>query len=134
MVRFLSALLVVLMLSVYATAGEHFDRGAIRVVSIIRLIASPEQYHGKRVNVKGFLRLEFEGNAIYFHREDYLNSLRSNAVELIVPDPKVFLKYDQQYVLVEGTFMQCDDTRFYCAFSGHIEEIVRIQPWKFQRE
>jgi hypothetical protein len=34
-------------------------------VSLIQLIANPEKYDGKQVAVVGFLRLEFEGNALY---------------------------------------------------------------------
>jgi hypothetical protein len=130
----LSAFLIVLMLSVYATATEHIDTGGIRHISIIRLIASPEQYHGKRVNLVGFLRLEFEGDAIYLHREDYLNVLMSNAVGLIVPDPKIFSKHDRQYVVVEGTSEKCDDARLTCRFSGHIKDIVRLVPLNLHRE
>lgn len=131
---FISALLVVLMLSAYATAEERTGKDVIRYASLIGLIASPEQYHGKRVNVVGFLKVEFEGNAIYLHREDCVKALTENAVRLDLPDAKVFSKYDRQYVLVEGTFVRCDDARFTCTFSVHIEKIERLEPWGFDRE
>ncbi len=47
-------------------------------ISLIRLIATPERYDGKVIQVEGFLNLEFEGNAIYLHKEDYENSLCKN--------------------------------------------------------
>ena len=127
-------LLIVLMMLLNASAEERDYRDVIRHVSIIRLIASPEQYDGKRVNIVGFLRLEFEGDAIYLHREDYLKGMMANAVGLILPDRKAFSKYDKQYVLVEGTFVRCDDSRSACCFSGHIEKINRLEPWTFNRE
>ena len=49
-------------------------------VSLIQLIANPEKYDGKQVQVVGFLRLEFEGNALYLHEDDYTNNLYGNAV------------------------------------------------------
>jgi hypothetical protein len=131
---FLAALLIVMILPLYAAPQEQTNTGVVRHVSIIRLIASPEEYDGKHVNVVGFLKVEFEGNAIYLHREDYVKALTENAIQLDMPDSKVFLKYDRQYVLVEGTFVRCDDARFVCTFSGHIEKIGRLEPWRFQRE
>jgi len=41
----------------------------------VPLIANPKDYHGKIVRVIGFVRLEFEGNAIYLHQGDYKHSL-----------------------------------------------------------
>ena len=34
-------------------------------ISLIRLIATPEKYDGKRIQVIGYLHIEFEGTAIY---------------------------------------------------------------------
>ena len=130
----LSALLIVLVLSLDATAEERTGEDVIRYVSIIGLIGSPERYDGKRVHTVGFLRVEFEGDAVYLHREDYLRGLTRNAVLLVLPDKNVFSKYDKQYVLVEGIFVRCDDSRSLCIFSGHIEKINRLELWPFDRE
>jgi hypothetical protein len=40
-------------------------------VSLIQLIANPESYDGKKVRIIGFLRLEFEGDALYLHQVDF---------------------------------------------------------------
>jgi hypothetical protein len=37
-------------------------------------------FDGKLVRVIGFLRLEFEGNVLYLHREDYIHSILGNGV------------------------------------------------------
>lgn len=51
-------------------------------VSIVQLLAVPEKYEGKLVSVRGFVRLESEGSAIYLHEEDYEQSLYSNGLWL----------------------------------------------------
>lgn len=48
------------------------------ITSLVKLIANPEVYNGKTVQIIGYLNLEFEGNAVYLHREDYENGLTGN--------------------------------------------------------
>lgn len=55
-------------------------------VSIVQLIANPKRFDGKKVRPQGFLRLTFEGNAIYLHREDYVWCIFTNALWIGVPD------------------------------------------------
>src|SRR5437870_2929981 len=49
-------------------------------VSMVQLIATPEKFDGRFVHVFGFLNLEFEGDALYLHREDFVHGLDRNAV------------------------------------------------------
>jgi len=49
-------------------------------ISMLRLIVTPEKYHNKTVQIIGYLNLEFEGNAIYFHKEDYENGSSRNGM------------------------------------------------------
>ena len=100
-------------------------------VSLIQLIGDPDKYDGKFVRVIGFLRLEFEGNALYFHREDYESSLTKNAIWI---DASADMKkqrqtFDQKYVLLEGTF---DAKRFghMGLFSGELHGIKRAEVWQ----
>ena len=92
-------------------------------VSLIQLIARPDDFDGEYVRVLGFYRHEFEGNALYLHREDYEHGLSKNAFWL---DGKP--EYDKRYVLVQGRF---NATRLghLGAFSGTIENLTRIQRW-----
>lgn len=55
----------------------------VQDVSLIQLIAQPEKFEGKRVRFIGFLRIEFEGNAIYLHREDFDHGITKNGLWLI---------------------------------------------------
>jgi len=66
-----AALLIValLCLCTNAKSSEPTD------VSVVQLIANPQQYDGKQVRLIAFLNLEFEGNALYLHREDFDKSI-----------------------------------------------------------
>jgi hypothetical protein len=49
-------------------ANKTLSDSLVEEVSLIQLIATPERYHGKFVEVIGYMNLEFEGNAIYLHK------------------------------------------------------------------
>jgi hypothetical protein len=100
---------------------------SVILVSMIDLIAKPELYHHKRVHVLGFLRLEFEGNALYFSRVDaeYRNTKNGLWVEV---DPKgPFGTLNNKWVRVEGEFDR-DDKGHLGIFSGTIKTIKRVEP------
>src|SRR5438105_13451797 len=80
------------------SAAEPFD------VSMIQLVAQPEKYHGKFIRVQGFLRLEFEGDALYLHREDYAKGLTKNGVWVDMLENSEHMKLNMHYVLIEGVF------------------------------
>src|SRR3954463_11374207 len=100
-------------------------------LSLVQLIANPKDYDGKIVRVIGFVRLEFEGNAIYLHQDDYKHSIAKNGLWIDVTDDirKKQKDYDQKYVLLEGTF-NAKDTGHMGLWSGSIEKITRFQVWR----
>ena len=51
-----------------------------QTVSLVALIATPERYEGKKVQVIGYVVLEFEGTAVYLHEEDAKHMLTSNGL------------------------------------------------------
>jgi hypothetical protein len=55
-------------------------------VSLVRLIATPQAFDGKYVQVTGFVGIEHEGTAIYLHRDDWQHMLTKNGVWLVVSD------------------------------------------------
>ena len=74
-------------------------------VSIIQLIAAPSTFDGKLIRAIGFLRLEFEGDALYLHQEDFKHALAQNRVWVDIPsDFKHRSKLSMNYVIVEGVF------------------------------
>jgi hypothetical protein len=99
-------------------------------VSLIQLIANPKEYDGKIVQVIGFVKLEFEGTAVYLHQEDYKHAIGKNALWIDVTDDirKKQADFDQKYVLLVGTF-NAKRTGHMGLFSGCIEKISSFQVW-----
>ena len=99
-------------------------------VSMVQLIATPEKYDGKFVRVFGYLILEFEGDAVYLHREDLVQGLSRNALwvdrtEAMERDEK---KLSGHYVLIEGIF-DAQGHGHMGLFSGVIKDITRVETW-----
>lgn len=123
--------LVLFILLALLVGVVHASQGAEPVaVSLVQLIASPKDYDGKFVRVIGFVRLEFEGSAIYLHQEDYLHGLTRNGLWIDVTDDirKRRAEFDLKYVLVEGTF-NAKETGHMGLWSGSIQKITRFQAW-----
>lgn len=130
MPRFLfAALLVMVFMCSTAKASDITD------VSLIQLIANPEKYDGLPVRVFAFLHLEFEGDALYLHQEDYKKSLPMNAVWIALTDGQTNAskKFSGGYVLVEGTFSAKERGHF-GMFAGSIQQVTRIQSWERRRK
>jgi len=104
-------------------------------VSMLQLIATPERYEGKKIRVTAFLHLEFEGDAIYLHREDYANAIASNSIAIELTDVEVikFKKFQNSYVLIEGQFASTARGHF-GAGQGLISRIARLEGWKVRRK
>jgi hypothetical protein len=100
-------------------------------VSLIRLIAAPQEYAGRRVAIVGFLHLEFEGDGIYLHRDDYEHSQTKNGLWVVVSgeSAKQLRAAADQYVLLEGTFIP-DRHGHMGLWSGTLAQITRAQVWK----
>jgi hypothetical protein len=100
-------------------------------VSLVQLIANPQLWDGRRVRLIGFLRLEFEGNALYLHKEDYLNRISNDAIWIDRPQDLGSTQQktiDNHYVICEGTF-RAKNHGHMGMFSGTINNINRIEPW-----
>ncbi|MCX6992652.1 MAG: hypothetical protein NT011_05835 [Kiritimatiellaeota bacterium] len=113
--------------------GVAHAQSQIHDVSMIQLVASPEKYEGKYVRVMGFLRLKFEGNGLYLHREDYEKSLYKNGVWVHVAETEANRKFNMKYVLIEGTF-DSKDKGHMGLWSGAIKDIKRIDFWGADRD
>ena len=100
-------------------------------VSLVQVIANPQQYDGKKIRFIGFLRLEFEGNAAYLHQEDYDNGISMNAIWIDVPsDMTEVQKKDTNlhYVICAGTFRAADHGHM-GMFSGSLANVYRLEVW-----
>jgi hypothetical protein len=99
-------------------------------VTLVQLIANADKFDGKLIRVIGFLRLEFEGNVLYLHREDYENALLGNGVWVDVTPAmaKRRTALNMNYVLLEGIF-SARDRGHMGMWSGAIRQIRRAELW-----
>jgi len=95
--------------------------------SLIQLIATPKKYHNKTVTVDGFLQIEFEGNALYLHKEDAQFLMTANGLWVELSDEMKNHpdKYHNKHVFIEGNF-NAKSHGHLGLFSGTIENITRI--------
>ena len=115
--------------------NDNFSPINKKNTSLIKLISNPENFHGKRIRVTGYLNLEFEGDAIYFNNIDYENGIYENAVWVNFADkididnklnPSHNLKnFNHKYVSIEGTFNKNANGHM-ALFAGQIDNIDRI--------
>jgi len=95
-------------------------------ISLIQLISNPDKYDGKVVRLEGFLRIEFEGNALYLHQEDDDHMLTKNAIWVDV-NPDIMKRrttLNKKYVFLEGTFYAKDHGHM-GLFSGSLHKVKR---------
>ena len=122
-------LLFILLAPTICTASDTPAPSA-EVVSLVRLITAPEQYDGKAVLIVGFLRLEFEGNGLYLHEEDYEHGITKNAI-WVVRNAKINEQADalnMHYVMLGGTF-DASHNGHMRLFSGSLKNIRSATPW-----
>ena len=74
------------------------------VVSLLQLIGSGATFDGRRVRVIGYATIEFEGTALFLHKEDSDRMILKNSVWLALPYTSPFREFTDHYVYVEGTF------------------------------
>jgi hypothetical protein len=103
-------------------------------ISLIRLISTPAKYDGKQIQVIGYLNLEFEGNAIYLHKEDYSKGISNNGFWVSfskeTAEKKKLNDYNKKYVIIVGTF-DMDARGHMGMFGGTIKNITRLDLWNF---
>jgi hypothetical protein len=103
-------------------------------VSMIQLISDPQRFDGQTIRVIGYLRLEFEGNAIYLHREDFERAIHQNGlwIELTESQRRTSEKLNNGYVIVEGTFSSMEKGHL-GIWPGSIQHVSRLGNWSVDR-
>lgn len=139
LLRMLAAILVAALVACEPTAAVRFPRAGVpasllaspppesELVSFLQVIARSEAFDGKPIRVVGFLHLEFEGQALYLHREDYEHLLLPNSVWVDVPLQSEFTALNDQYVVVEGVF-RAKPKGGRALRSGTLENISLLDP------
>jgi len=102
----------------------------VEQVRILQLISTPAKFDGKIVQVIGFLRLEFEGNILYAHEEDYKRGITKNGLWVrrnakIDGDTE---RLNLHYVILLGTFDAAHKGHM-SSTSGTITNILAADPW-----
>ena len=101
--------------------------------SLIRILVHPEYYHGKKVCIVGFLRVQREGNAIYLSKDEdqhmmscnaFWVSFDHNAMKMSYKD--VANQFNEKYVYLAGTYDK-RDRGYRCGYQGTIKDVTRIQ-------
>ncbi|UMR30206.1 hypothetical protein MJ904_24960 [Massilia sp. MB5] len=100
-------------------------------VSIYQLMANPEKYDGKEVYVIGFMHMEFEGDVLYAHREDWVHTLIQNGVALDVPKSEYskWIKINNNYVVVQG-FFSATERGHLSLRAGSLTKITKLIKWQ----
>jgi hypothetical protein len=103
-------------------------------VGMVALIAAPESYEGKFVRTHGFLCIEFEGDALYLHEEDYRHGFTKNsfALRLSKLQREQFKGLSLKYALIEGTVYAMGREHI-DRWSGAIGNITRLEVWPIDR-
>jgi hypothetical protein len=102
--------------------------------SLVQLLAEPAEFDGRLVRVIGFCSIEFEGNAIYLHREDYEQGILKNAMWLSLGDmlpparQELSARLHEKYCIVEGRITSRQNGHM-GAFGGEIAELTRLDLW-----
>jgi hypothetical protein len=98
-------------------------------VSIVTLLAMPASSSAKQVQVSGFLVLDFEGQALYLHKEDYQEGLSLNSiyVSLTPAQQQQYKSLDKTYVTIEASFQKRRKSEdIFTGVLFHVREIRRI--------
>jgi hypothetical protein len=102
------------------------DAEAICYVSFVQLLAHPERFHGKQVQVIGYMSLREEDNALYLSNELAEHGASQDAFWLdITGEPDV----ETGWVVVRGRF-NAERRGHLGVYAGTIEQIVRLESWE----
>ena len=131
----LGVLLIASNTSAHAQIAGYYPKGGpdngVEDVSLIQLIANPQTYGHKRVRITGFLHLEFEGDVIYLHSEDFRFGLTKNALWIDVPKDMTQEQrkaVNDQYVICTGRFV-ANMHGHMGLNSGEISDVTRLEVW-----
>lgn len=107
-------------------------------VSMVRLLADPEAWDGREVDITGFVRFESGQGAIYFHEADEEFGLTLNALRLDLSgtesnDSKLVRRDDfapgiGRYAFVRGTF-DAGQRGPHGDLGGSLRNVRQLRPW-----
>jgi hypothetical protein len=117
------------LLAAVTLARSSNASGEFEHCSLINLIATPERYDAKKVQIIGVAVIRFEGTAVFLARDDAERGVRKNAVWLELEDHEKFQRFNGMYVVVQGTFVAAAKGHG-GMYSGSLRDITRLDEWK----
>lgn len=99
-------------------------------VSLVRLLAAPERYDGRKVRVSGFVTLGFEDLGVHLDKNAYEAGARMNALWLDPPKwltPRATRKLDRRYGEIAGTFDATEHGHM-GLYAAALTDLRRIEP------
>lgn len=109
----------------------HESPLGLNSISIINLIANPQEYDGERIQVSGVVRLDVKDKAVFLSSEDYRNHVFKNAIEIVLPRDlfverkKDLSAFSGRHVMIDGFFKA--DTGRWGLYSGVIYNVQSIR-------
>jgi hypothetical protein len=121
----LSFLLIFLSFPVHSQCEDQ--RG---LVTLLQVLSNPQKYHGQELQLIGFLHIEFEGDGLYLHKEDFDHGIVGNMIWVHVTEEmnKKKDKLNDRYVIIRGVF-DANDHGHMGLFSGALKKITRCDAW-----
>jgi hypothetical protein len=104
-------------------------------VSLIQLIANPQAYDKKVVRIIGYLHLEFEGDAVYFHQDDFEHGMYENSIWIKLPNdisPTQIKAVNDKYVICTARFAASNHGHM-GMFAGELGDVTRLEVWPAYR-
>jgi hypothetical protein len=97
-------------------------------VSLVALIATPERFQGTLIRTSGYLRLEFEGDAIFMTKSDADHRISKNGLWVSAEEFRARKnEVHNRYVFIEGRF-SAQILGHMDAYSGAITNVTGIIP------
>jgi hypothetical protein len=126
---YLLALIILLPVGSARSSRGAFDRSKPIDVGMVSLLANPKDYDHKLIRTIGFACLEYEGEALYLHEEDYQYQNYKNALALRFAEGqlKQFKSLSLKHVIVEGTIYA--NGLESSEYAGAIGNITRFELW-----
>lgn len=118
-----------------AGAGGGPD-ASFEPVPLVRLLATPERHHGRKVRVQGYLTLEFEDAGLHLDAASYQGGMRGNAIWVDAPAwlrPEDRRRLTRNHAEVTGVF-DASGRGHMGAFSGRLTDIRSIDRLMTQAE
>jgi hypothetical protein len=117
----------------FAIAAFYIKAQEPKNVSMVQLIADPSKFDGDEIRVIGYLRLDFEGEVLYLHKEDYEQSIVGNGIWIDITPSQLqnWSKRGGGYAIAEGRFSASNKGHM-GMWSGALKNVTRLDPWHLE--